>query len=77
VDDTFAVFGSANLDVRSFSLNFELSVLLYGQSITQRLRAVQAEYLVHSRSLVLSDWDRRPATSIYTERAVSLLSPLL
>jgi cardiolipin synthase A/B len=77
VDDAFAVFGSANLDVRSFSLNFELSVLLYGQAITHRLRAIQAEYLSHSQPLVLSDWDRRPAASIYTDRAVSLLSPLL
>jgi cardiolipin synthase A/B len=77
VDDAFAVFGSANLDVRSFSLNFELSVLLYGQSVTHRLRAIQGEYLSHSRPLVLSEWDRRPTASEYTDRAVALLSPLL
>lgn len=77
VDDAFAVFGSANLDVRSFSLNFELSVLLYGESITQRLRAIQGEYLSHSKPLVLSEWDRRSAASEYTDRAVALLSPLL
>ena len=37
VDDAFATLGSANLDVRSFNLNFELCVLLYGQEITERL----------------------------------------
>ena len=77
IDDTFAVFGSANLDVRSFSLNFELSVLLYGQAITHRLRTIQGEYLSKSKPVVLSQWDRRPAASDYTDRAVALLSPLL
>ena len=37
VDDALAVFGSANLDVRSFNLNFELSVLLYGARPPRRL----------------------------------------
>jgi cardiolipin synthase len=77
VDNTFALFGSANLDVRSFSLNFELTVLLYGQAITQRLRAIQAEYLARSKALELSEWDQRPSASEYADRAVSLLSPLL
>jgi cardiolipin synthase A/B len=77
VDDAFALFGSANLDVRSFSLNFELSVLLYGQRITERLRAVQKDYLSHSRPLELAEWQRRPIANEYADRAVSLLSPLL
>jgi cardiolipin synthase A/B len=77
VDDEFAVFGSANLDVRSFSLNFELSMLLYGHPITQRLRAIQEDYLSKSHKLDLDEWDRRPAASEYADRAVSLLSPLL
>jgi cardiolipin synthase len=77
VDDAFALFGSANLDVRSFSLNFELSVLLYGQPITDRLREIQKDYLSHSRPLQLSDWDRRPVVNEYVDRAVCLLSPLL
>jgi cardiolipin synthase len=77
VDDAFALFGSANLDVRSFSLNFELSVLLYGQPITERLRVIQRDYLSHSRPLELADWNRRPVVNEYVDRAVSLLSPLL
>jgi len=77
VDDAFAIFGSANLDVRSFSLNFELSIMLYGESITQRLRAIQQEYLARSEPLVLSEWESRRAVADYTDRAVALLSPLL
>jgi cardiolipin synthase len=77
VDDAFALFGSANLDVRSFMLNFELSVLAYGQPVTQRLRDIQSEYLSRSKKLELSDWERRPVYSEYADRAVGLLSPLL
>jgi cardiolipin synthase len=77
VDDAFALFGSANLDVRSFSLNFELSVLLYGQPITERLREIQRDYLSHSRRLELADWNRQPVVNKYVDRAVGLLSPLL
>jgi len=77
VDDAFALFGSANIDVRSFTLNFELSVLLYGKAITQRLRAIQNQYLSQSTQLNLADWQRRPIASELTDRAVSLLSPLL
>jgi cardiolipin synthase A/B len=77
VDDAFALFGSANLDVRSFLLNFELSVLAYGQPITQRLRDIQNIYLSHSHKLELSEWKRRPIISEYADNAVGLLSPLL
>jgi cardiolipin synthase len=77
VDDAFALMGSANLDVRSFNLNFELSVLLYGAEVTQRLRDVQTKYLAEARRIDPAEWSRRPIVTRYAERAVSLLSPLL
>jgi cardiolipin synthase len=77
VDDAFGMLGSANLDVRSFALNFELSVLLYGAEVTRRLREVQGAYLARSRSLATEEWHRRSALVRYADRAVSLLSPLL
>ncbi len=45
VDEAFALIGSANLDIRSFYLNFEINVLLYGQEITAQLRTAQHRYL--------------------------------
>ncbi len=38
VDDAIAIVGSANLDIRSFNINFELCVLLYGAQAVQQLR---------------------------------------
>lgn len=77
VDDAFALLGSANIDIRSFYLNFELSVLLYGQEITARLRASQERYLKSCTQLSLETWRQRPALSKYVESAAALFSPLL
>ncbi len=77
VDDAFALLGSANIDIRSFYLNFELNVLLYGPQITGELRFAQQQYLSDSHHVDLPDWRRRPAIKRYTENAAALLSPLL
>ena len=60
VDDAFALLGSSNLDIRSFYLNFEVNVLLYGQQVTQHLRFAQQRYLSQCDPVVLSAWRRRP-----------------
>jgi cardiolipin synthase len=77
VDDAFCMFGSANLDVRSFNLNFELNVLLYGAEITQRLRAVQQAYLSDCDRIDPKAWANRPVVRSYADGAVALFSPLL
>lgn len=77
VDDSFAFIGSANLDIRSFHLNFELNVLLYGSEITRELRTVQQSYLNDSARITLDKWRRRSLVRKYTEGVAALLSPLL
>jgi len=77
VDDGFTIMGSANLDVRSFNLNFELSVVLYGKEVTGRMRAIQETYLADSTQLDPQGWTRRRAIKRYADSAITLLSPLL
>jgi cardiolipin synthase A/B len=77
VDDVFCLFGSANLDVRSFNLNFELTLMLYGQEVTQRLREIQKNYLAQSDRLDAEQWKRRAIVPQYADQAISLMSPLL
>ena len=77
VDDAFAVLGSANLDVRSFNLNFELSILMYGPDAVAPLWQVQSRYLAESRPLDRAHWSRRPVLAQYADNAVALVSPLL
>ena len=77
VDDAFALVGSANLDIRSFELNFELSTLFYGPEITRKLRYVQQSYLADAEPVDLKQWRQRPAYKQLIEQAAALFAPLL
>jgi cardiolipin synthase len=77
IDDTVSMIGSANFDIRSFFLNFELNVLLYGPHVNARLRFFQRHYISESEPLQLSEWRKRSATAQFIDDMMKLLSPLL
>ena len=77
VDDAFALLGSSNLDIRSFYLNFELNVLLYGPAITRQLRDAQMNYVAEASCVDPYLWQQRSAGKQFVENAAALLSPLL
>ncbi|NKG20694.1 cardiolipin synthase [Paeniglutamicibacter terrestris] len=56
IDDEVAIVGSSNMDMRSFSLNMEVSVLLHGPELLNDLLAVQDGYRERSRELHLEEW---------------------
>jgi len=60
IDDDVAVVGSSNMDMRSFSLNFEISVMVRSRAFVDRLREIEASYREHSRELTLDEWTARP-----------------
>ncbi|WP_150307145.1 cardiolipin synthase [Planctomonas psychrotolerans] len=60
IDDEVAVVGSSNMDIRSFSLNMEVSLMVRGRSFVAALREVEQSYRESSRELTLEEWDRRP-----------------
>lgn len=61
IDDHVAIIGSSNMDMRSFSLNLEVSVMVRGESIIRELRAIEQSYRENSRELTLEQWMGRPA----------------
>lgn len=61
IDDQVAVIGSSNMDMRSFSLNLEVSVMVRGASVIKRLREVEQSYRDNSTELTLEQWMNRPA----------------
>ena len=77
VDDTVALIGSANFDRRSFYLHSELSLLLYGRQITDRLRSKQMDYIAQSSVLAPERWSKRSRIRQLRDHTVKLLSPLL
>jgi len=77
VDDEISTFGSVNLDLRSFYLNFEISLFIYDQGFTQALRGLQEAYLARSELMELDTWRRRPRRQKLVENVCNLASPLL
>lgn len=76
VDDEVAVLGSSNMDMRSFSLNLEVSVMLLGEDIVQRIRAVEDTYRGISHELKLEDWLKRPMRVKYVDNVARLTATL-
>ena len=77
VDGKMSLFGSLNLDPRSFRLNFEISLALYNREFTGELRALQQTYLDQSELINLDLWDARPLRLRTAENFARLLGPLL
>ncbi len=44
IDDDVAVLGSSNMDMRSFALNYEVSLMLLGGDVVARMRRVEDAY---------------------------------
>lgn len=63
IDDEVAVIGSSNMDMRSFSLNLEISVMVHGKDFVSEMRAVEQSYRDHSHELTLEEWMQRPVAS--------------
>lgn len=76
VDDEVAVFGSSNMDMRSFSLNLEVSVMLLGARAVRAIDRVQAEYKQHSTLLTLEDWSGRTRLKRYVDNVARLTATL-
>ena len=77
VDGRFATVGSANLDVRSFRLNFELIAVLYDEVSVRKMEALFEEDLVKSNEVLLAAWMKRGLGPRLKESVGRLLAPLL
>jgi cardiolipin synthase len=77
VDGHLAFFGSSNFDIRSFSLNFELNMILYGEKETRSLLGIQEKYLGLSRRFKPHEWDSIPPWEKAFQGLAKLLSPIL
>lgn len=76
IDDNVAVIGSSNMDMRSFGLNYEVSLMLPDPAVVARLREVQDSYRALSKELTLSEWDLRPRRTRYVDNVMRLTAAL-
>ncbi|MGG6229290.1 cardiolipin synthase [Tenacibaculum sp. SDUM215027] len=76
-DELVCSVGTANLDERSFELNFEINALIYDKEFAVELKKAFLEDLKHSKKIELSQWNSRPVLIRFTERVARLLAPIL
>lgn len=76
-DGKIASVGTANIDVRSFRLNFEVNAFLYDQELVQELVNIFDKDASLSRELTYGQYLRRPKIIRFKESISRLLSPIL
>lgn len=64
------------MDIRSFSLNMEVSLLVRGRDFTDRMRIVEDHYRSQSVRLDPADWARRPLGGKVLDAMARLTSAL-
>lgn len=77
VDDEIASVGTANIDVRSFSLNFEVNALLYDRLLAHRLAEIFESDILDCSELTFELYKNRSNFIKFKESISRLLSPIL
>jgi cardiolipin synthase len=77
VDRTHCLFGSVNLDPRSFRLNFEILLAMYDSKFSAQLADLQQRYIDRSELMDLETFRNRPLRYVILESVARLLGPLL
>jgi len=76
IDDTVAVIGTSNMDLRSFALNYEVCMMLLGPEAVARLRTVEDTNRSLCRPLTQEEWSKRPQRTRYVDTVMRLTAAL-
>lgn len=76
-DENIAIVGTANMDNRSFDLNFEVNAIVYDDEIARQLRDVFFEDIKNAEKIDAARWNARPKFKQLLERTARLISPLI
>ncbi|MHC4960037.1 MAG: cardiolipin synthase [Planctomycetota bacterium] len=77
LDDDITLIGSANMDRRSFELNYENNTLFQDPQLTADVRERQATYLASSNPVALEDVEAWPIHRRLFNNAIAMLGPVL
>ena len=76
VDGEIATIGSSNLDIRSFLLNLEVTLISYDPQVVKSLSKIEVEYIAKSKLVTLSEWHKRPKRQQLLDNIARLTSAL-
>ena len=76
-DGSLSIIGTANMDMRSFELNFEVNVIVYDEKVSHKLRSIFFEDLNDAGKIDAKKWNMRPAYKQLPEKLARLFSPVM
>ncbi|NLY08946.1 MAG: cardiolipin synthase [Tissierellia bacterium] len=76
-DDVVTSIGTANMDIRSFYLNFEVNAFIYDKTINEKLTDQFYEDLKYCKEMTLEEYTNRSKWVIIKESVSRLFSPIL
>jgi cardiolipin synthase len=77
VDSEICSIGSANIDIRSFSINYEINAVLYSPQLARELEEAFERDLDHSTEFSETEYQNRNVSLRFRDSLVRLSSPLL
>lgn len=77
VDGELAVFGSSNLDMRSFELDYEITLFGTGGDFVASVDAVADQYRAVCKELTAEQWQKRSIGRRYVDNVMRLTSALM
>ncbi|MDF2673276.1 MAG: cardiolipin synthetase 2 [Clostridiales bacterium] len=77
IDGKISTVGTANMDIRSYELNYEINGVIYNDEITQKLEDMFYEDLEVSRNITLEDIDNSPKLEKAAEAFARVFSSIL
>ena len=77
VDGLVSCFGTANMDIRSFELNFEVNAVIYSEETTKKLEEAFEQDILNSTLVTKRLYEERNLLIRGKEQFSRLLSPLL
>jgi cardiolipin synthase len=77
LDGEVTLIGSANMDRRSFELNYENNILFYDPALTSDMRRRQDSYVARSRSVTAETVAHWPLTRRFWNNTIAMLGPVL
>lgn len=77
IDDTISIVGTANMDLRSFELNFEINAMVYSKRVNKELTDVFLKDIEGSKMISLEEWSKRSKVQKFVDALARILAPLL
>ena len=76
-DDSWATVGSANMDVRSFRLNFEITAVVIDPEFARDTKQMFENDFADSRVMTIDDYDKKSFWFKLAVRSARLTAPIL